>query len=222
MNPDVLTNFDETPLHRVVMNEMHEEYDYSDMIKLLINFGADCNFSIKPKDLKISATVEATPFMYAVKFGKIEYADIMLKNGNANINAATSLGKTAAIFALEMALHKNNIEIDQIKNEFNKSFDDDINTLAMKRVFYIINQCKADITKPYIENETYKTEIYPVDILRKLIFPLNSEAYKLKKEIVQEFYNQGVDYYSIPVSDDTKSKIKLLYPDNYEEYIKIY
>ena len=64
---------------------------------------------------------------------------------------------------------------------------------------------------------------YPVKHLRYWVYPLGSEEYKLKMEIVDEFARQGVDYWSteIPCRFIIK-RIQKLCPDTWEEYIKCY
>ncbi|WP_318679760.1 hypothetical protein [Treponema sp.] len=44
----------------------------------------------------------------------------------------------------------------------------------------------------------------------------------MKNEIIQDCKNQGIDYYSEPIPEETLDKIKKLYPDTWEEYIKVY
>ena len=64
---------------------------------------------------------------------------------------------------------------------------------------------------------------YPVNLLRNWwIYPLDSEEYKIKMEIVKEFERQGVDYSATPIPDWVLEKIKRQYPDTWEEYIKVY
>ena len=79
-------------------------------------------------------------------------------------------------------------------------------------VNYLIVDQKGDI----------KNDISLCPLLKEMIYPLDSEEYKLKKEIIKEFENQGIDYYSEPIPDDVLEKIKKEYPNNWEEYIKVY
>jgi hypothetical protein len=77
---------------------------------------------------------------------------------------------------------------------------------------YLIVEHKADVTKEDILRS----------LLRKMIYPLDSEQYKLKMEIVEEFKKQGIDYFSEPIPEDVLEIIKEEYPDNWEEYVKVY
>jgi len=61
-----------------------------------------------------------------------------------------------------------------------------------------------------------------VDELRRWVYELDSDRYKIKMDIVSEFANQGVDYWSTKIHKDTISEIKKIYPGTWEEYIKKY
>jgi hypothetical protein len=58
--------------------------------------------------------------------------------------------------------------------------------------YYLIIEKKAKINEPYfrgehmaLPGENPNDEFYPVDILRNWVYPLDSEEYKLKMEIVK-------------------------------------
>ena len=78
--------------------------------------------------------------------------------------------------------------------------------------YYLIVEKKANITN----------EDSMAILLRYLVFPLDSNEYRLKKQIIQEFKNHSIDYYSKPVPDDVLEMIKNIYPDNWKEYISVY
>lgn len=44
----------------------------------------------------------------------------------------------------------------------------------------------------------------------------------MKLEIIDELTKQGIDYYSARVPEEAKILLSKLYPDKWEEYIKIY
>jgi hypothetical protein len=61
-----------------------------------------------------------------------------------------------------------------------------------------------------------------VKILRDWVYDINSEKYKLKMDIVEEFTRQGVNYWKTEMYEDTLQQIKKLYPNTWEDYIKKY
>lgn len=65
-------------------------------------------------------------------------------------------------------------------------------------------------------------EVSPVYMLRLLVYPLDSEMHKIKMEILKEFKRQGIDYFSEPIPEQSLKLVKMLYPDNWEEYLKLY
>lgn len=212
MNPNVTTKDDETPLHTLpynftVTSRTKSYMDYSEIIKLLIQYGSDCNYPRKKSIGNEFNMYGITPFMMHVIYGHLEYADIMLRNADVDVNAKMQDDVTAAVYTLREA------------SEYKSS---------IYNAHYIICKCKADITNPFVmkkklENFEVKwVKTYPVQLLRELLYPLDSEEYKLKLEIIEEFKNQGIDYYSEPIPDDVLDKIKRLYPKTWEEYIKVY
>ncbi len=84
---------------------------------------------------------------------------------------------------------------------------------------------KANVTEPYysrFNNQDSNEKFYPVDLLRDWVFDLDSEEYKMKMEVVEEFARQGVDYWDTEINKFTLEHIQKLYPDTWEEYIKKY
>ena len=65
-------------------------------------------------------------------------------------------------------------------------------------------------------------EVSTVYMLRLLVYPLDSEMHKIKMEIVKEFKRQGIDYFSEPIPEQSLKLVKMLYPDNWEEYLRQY
>ena len=134
-----------------------------------------------------------------------------LVEAGADINNKTESGNTAAIRALGFGSGAVLIE-------------------NRKYAHYLIVEKKADITEPYFTprnqallfpNEDIK-ESYPVNLLKRWVCSLDSEDYKLKMEIVEEFARQGVDYWATEIPQDILREIQHRYPDTWEEYIKNY
>lgn len=59
--------------------------------------------------------------------------------------------------------------------------------MDIEYAYYLIVTKKAKITEPC-------QNFYPVDLLRKLKFKIDSKGYKLKLDIIDEFKQQGVNY----------------------------
>lgn len=83
---------------------------------------------------------------------------------------------------------------------------------GIKAAHYLIVERKADLTN---DPELCSS-------LRKHVYKLDSEEYKLKMEIVNEFKNQGIDYFTEPVPENILNSIKKEFPDSWEDYLKVY
>ena len=177
-------------------------------LKLLIDYGADPE--IGTKSLKDHIFVAgSTPLMELPTMhipsqkSNMEKAKYLIEIGKANINKTDIDGRTAAI----QALHIQDVEM----------------------TYYFIVELKADITQPYyspdyvvLEGEEKKKH-YPVSLLRDFwIYPLDSDEYKMKRKIIEEFERQSVDYRNTLPSKYALQKIKQLYPNTWEEYLQKY
>ncbi len=90
---------------------------------------------------------------------------------------------------------------------------------------YLIVEKKGIVNQSYYvhqEDDNIDLEFKPVDTLREWVFDLDSDEYKIKKNIIEEFKRQGVDYYATPIPEDTLEYIKKEYPATWQEYIKVY
>lgn len=197
MNPDVQCQNGDTPLYSIIDTPaLFPPQDLSQIALLFLSYGADCNIKTEHEWTDNEPDVYGeTPFMYTAvtRFDKLK--KIMIENG-ADINAKTRSGITAAVHCL---LRK---QIDY--------------------AHFLICECKADVTDEFYYNKSKPDLIRPVTLLRNLVYPLDSKEYKMKQEIIQEFKNQGLDYYSEPIPDDIKKIIKSIYPNSWEEYLKVY
>lgn len=126
----------------------------------------------------------------------------MISNGS-ELNQKDAYGGTATIRAIQ----RNDIQMS----------------------FYFIVELQANVRDVYYSREslTWNTETptphYPVELLRwDWNFPLDSEEYQIKMEIVKEFERQGVDYWSTPIPDDVIQWAKNVYPNTWEEYLEKY
>jgi hypothetical protein len=81
---------------------------------------------------------------------------------------------------------------------------------------------RAIVTEPY-RHKVDGRELYLIEYLRspQWTYPLDSEGYKIKMEIVKEFARQGVDYWANQyIPPFALELIKKDYPNDWEEYIK--
>lgn len=204
-NPNTLTYYNETP-----MMVMFDTIDYmlvrskvflkprKNIIKLLIDYGIDCNLAAVEHEGRTTGNNEAglTPLMVASNEHAVDCVEFLIEEGNSDVNMKTQGGVTAAIYAL------------------GPDYEGDIKTAHS-----LICKYHADVTGVYFsEGKEYK----PVQLLRKMVFPLKSKEYKLKQEVIKEFASQGIDYYAEPVPEFIEAYIKSLYPNTWEEYIKVY
>lgn len=199
------TSEGETPLfvasgYSWVDNDAKKDAKY---VKLLLSYGADPNKNYVGSNVDGKKTIiepGTSPLMYSIGCG-IEKTKALVEAG-ADINYKIKRGKTAAIEAL-------------------------LENTSPEYAHYLIVQKKAKITEPYYRRESYgnedpNEEFYPVDLLRDWVYKLDSEEYKMKMDIVEEFARQGVNYWDTKIYKDTLEHIKKLYPDTWEEYLKKY
>ena len=90
--------------------------------------------------------------------------------------------------------------------------------LVMQRaniVRYLLIEKKADFRKEEKVTTIYGDIIRIVFSLRGWTFPLDSEDYKIKMEIVEYLKEQGVDYRSSPIPTDIRMRFPQEYLDRY-------
>lgn len=168
-------------------------------IDLLLQYNADPNSNPYIELENYHYESRDSPLMHSVGHG-IEKTRALVEGG-ADINYMTKFGDTAAI----TSIYKKNPEY----------------------AYYLIVDQKADITQPFFREKSYGSEdpnekLYCVNKLRKWIFDLESDDYRMKMEIVEEFQRQGVDYWSTEIPENKLNKIKHMYPFFWMEFIKKY
>lgn len=199
----------ETPLflaagYSWVDNDYKKDPKY---VKLLLSYRADPNKNYIGHDHDILET-GTSPLMNSIGCG-IEKTKALVEGG-ADINYKTKSGNTAAIVSLLTGGSYGTSE-------------------AMQYAYYLIAEKKAKVNEYYyspenviMPNDNPNDKFYPVDILRNWIPQLDSEGYKMKMEIVDEFARQGVNYWDTKIPKDILSQIKKIYPDTWGEYISKY
>ncbi|MBG9734184.1 ankyrin repeat domain-containing protein [Paenibacillus alvei] len=196
-NPDLANTRGETPLfiaagYSWIDREAKKDPKY---VKLLLSYDANPNLNYIQGDEYDNITKTGTsPLMKSIGCG-IEKTKALVEGG-AEINHKTPSGETAAIVALMVG-------------------GPNATLAGMEYAKYLIVEKKAKVSEPYSGK-------HPVDILRDWVYPLDSEEYKIKMEIVKEFSNQGVNYWDTKANDYTIMQIKKAYPDSWEEYLKRY
>jgi len=198
-------NYGETPLfcaagYSWIDNEAKKDSKY---VKLLLSYGTNPNKNYIGIDAPGNKSViepGTSPLMNSIGTG-IEKTKALVEAG-ADINYKTKRGKTAAIEALQTDRYP-------------------------EYAYYLIVEKKAKVIESYFRRASYGNEdpnekFFPVDLLRDWVFDLNSEEYKIKMKIVEEFARQGINYWDTKINKYTLEHIKKLYPDTWEEYIKNY
>ena len=92
----------------------------------------------------------------------------------------------------------------------------------MDVAMYLIEK-GADYTKPITSTVLEGGEdVSVLYILRCSIIDLDSEQYKKKMELVTFLKSKGLDYDKEPIDDADVERMKNMYPDNWQEYVKRY
>lgn len=169
--------------------------------KTLLELGANPN--LKNFDSETSALMFA-----ANKYETSDYVRLLLKHGGDANDSSKFKGanhlRTPLIAASSTRLESVKLLVEH---------GADVNYMSHHRqtaVLYAINSSKIDIARYLIieQGADFKKavgvtidgdSIYIVNDLRGCLFPLDSEDYKIKMEIVEFMKSQGVDYRSTPI-----------------------
>ena len=165
-------------------------------VRLLLEHGANPN---------IAGDNCETPLMESIGCG-IEKTKALVEAG-ADVNYRSAKGMTAAIQAMWTADGARTTVATELE--------------VMEYAYYLIVEKKADVTKPYLGRGSGEA-IPPVIYLRNWFMKLDDKGYQRKREVIEEFARQGVDYWSTEVPKRQFDQIKKLFPDTWEEYVKRY
>ena len=91
----------------------------------------------------------------------------------------------------------------------------------MDVALYLIEK-GADYTKPITPTAIEGADVTVLYLLRCSIIDLDSEQYKKKMELVAFLKSRGLDYDKEPIDDADIERMKNMYPDNWQEYVKRY
>jgi ankyrin repeat protein len=80
----------------------------------------------------------------------------------------------------------------------------------------------ADYTKPITPTVLKGEDVSVLYLLRCSIIDLDSEQYKKKMEVIAFLKTKGLDYDKEPIDDADIERMKNMYPDNWQEYVKRY
>lgn len=208
-NPNIAARIGSLALFRAISYSWYDSEYNTDakFVKLLLEYGADPNLSFcSPVEPGHTKPYECgkSPLMHAVS-RSLKKTKVLVE-AEADINYKTQLGTTAAINALKM--------------------------VAVDAAYYLIVEKKAKVSDPfyyygYGKDKSvinYAKPHYPVDLLYHWVYKLDTEEYRKKMVIVQEFKKQGIDYFdsSRKIPKGRLNQIKKLYPDNWEEILEKY
>lgn len=204
-NPDVRSNNGKTALflateYSWLDNEAKKDPKYVD---LLLLHNADPNIGTAKPGIGSTTAEGTTPLMIAStrSFAKAE----SLVKGGADINSKTASKETAASMALLDGLGE-----------------------SVDVAYYLIVKKGAIVNEPYYffnilsDGINFDNPHYPIESLEDWLFELGSDQHKKKIAIVEEFKKQGQDYWTMKKHPKTIERIKKLYPNNWQEYLKKY
>lgn len=169
-----------------------------DIVKDLIRHHATVNYTIPDK--YADRLGNSTPLQNAIRNRRLDIVKVLVENG-ADINYKDKFNNTP----LGLSPHDCNFDI----------------------TLYLLEK-GADYNIPYkIESITSEgnqidTCITLAEDLKYYTFPLESEDYKNKMQVVRFLKSKGIDYYKVKVPDDVVSRIKQEYPGTWKEYLRKY
>lgn len=169
-------------------------------VNLLLKYGADPNlYYLGGEDVFSNSTeIGDSPLIHSIGCG-IEKTRALIDAG-AEISHSTFNGKNVLIQSLNYS---------------------DLDGVGLIQLSYdLIMAKKIDLHQCIFHSE--KNNYCLPDVLRNLIFRLDSEKYKIKRQIIDELTKNGIDYWNTPIPERRLDQIKRLYPDTWQEYIKKY
>ena len=162
-------------------------------VRKLLEYGANPN-DIEVGERREGNNTRYTPLRGAAENGDLESVKLLLDVG-ANVNFYDEWGTCALGEAL---------------------------ILEHFKVVLLLLEYGANFTLP-IGKYANDSLMYPIEVMRRDLFPLDSEKHRDKMAVVKfikEHYN--IDYFAQPIEDYILERIKKQYPNSWEEYIEKY
>ncbi len=236
-NNDSILSFQES-IHGASLVHFAVRHHKCSTLQTLFNLGANFN---------LIDHYGETALFEAVYFSKVECVNKLLEYGaNPNITYsynnedgttnAIEFGTSPLILASSRNLEIVKLLIEsgaEVNYKTESNISSAIVSLLRKKVViahFLIVENKSEVNHAYDisrgeelpKNSKINTIRQPIDLLSNWVFPLSSKEHQLKMEIVKEFENQGIDYWSRKIPQRIVDQIKVLYPNTWENYLKNY
>lgn len=178
-------------------------------VKILLENGADPNVHYKEDDSALHV---------AVGHSDIEIVKLLLKHGAKVKDEKKIWGRDLLVHAIDKKCDREIVELLVDSGaEIKKGMAYAIKYEWFNYIEYFLEK-GYDVNTPLMEHQKWYTIR---DQMRLWDFPLNSDMYKNKMEIVKLLKERGMDYYKAPVPIHTDNLIRR-YPDTWEEYLEKY
>ena len=171
--------------------------DNTKFLKLMLSHGGNPNDE-ETGNRQIGNSTRKTPLLVACAdvmqdVTPIEKVKLLVEAG-ADINHKNEYGATA----LQKALTEEHYDV----------------------ILYLL-QRGVDIGVPITEHPDGKKS-YLIGLMRYDAFPLDSKKYQDKMKVVEFLKQKGIDYRKLPIPDKVVRDAKILYPNNWQEYLDKY
>jgi len=178
------------------ITEAANSYDTSLYLELALKYNGGVNLlSRKPTSI-----VEPTPLIAAILSYRIDNVKLLIENG-ADVN----LTKDSMYSPLAEALIQKRMEIVMLLLNNGADYDN-LNFWTLK---IATDKNGQDIHNNHGSPIAIRDkELRILDFLRDTEFPLNSDRYITKMEVVAFLKTKGLDYRSYPIPDDVKKRHK--------------
>lgn len=214
--------FGQTPLQLAIYNNKYQS------VVALLKLGADPNIADKYRGT--NAVIEAAET-------KLKYLTAVLNHGgepnsleSAPVTDTNVVRKTAieaAIYSddgssLEKAklLVKRGDSVTRFRERRSKALEYAIMLDKMDVTLFLL-QAGADYND-FIYEDFDAKKIYILGALRRKIYPLDSDEYKTKLEIIKLLKSRNLDYGKEPIPEHSLKMIKIEHPKDWQSYIKVY
>jgi ankyrin repeat protein len=158
----------------------------SEYLKVLLENGGDVNYVVNDKDRSRIATP-----LIAAAWCRLESVKLLVEAG-ADVNYIWSMGGFYRNSPIYSSFRGGKIDI----------------------IRYLIVEAEVDCSIP-LSYSIDGDSLFVLDKLRYLPFPLGSDEYKLKMEVVDYLQKQGLDYWKTPIPKSYYEKYDSAYLEKY-------